>query len=182
MKYSHSKSATIDPSAVIGDNSSISACIAIGPDVEIGESTYIAPYCKIERDVTIGSYCEVSSRLIGAGSTIEDRSQCRFETVPPGSLVCSTNEFGCGYNTSVMYLLDGSILVKPGCLPVEPIAATRARLEAIRDRQKASGSAGWSQILYPPALGHHKSTTRQAEAARMLAWFDWIESYYVYLG
>lgn len=173
------RTAIVDRSATIGDNCSIGAYAEIGPDVTIGNSTYVGSYCNIEAGVTIGAHCEIQGRVIGEGSTFADQAHSRFETVPPGSYIESTSKYGCGYFTTVMYCLDSDILVKPGCLPAEPIAATRARLERIRDKVGRTPAVSWAPTMYPP--GFTKSTTRQAEAARMLEWFDMIESFHVEL-
>jgi UDP-3-O-[3-hydroxymyristoyl] glucosamine N-acyltransferase len=46
--------AVVDPSARIGANASIGACVVIGADVEIGENSTLLPHVVIYRDVKIG--------------------------------------------------------------------------------------------------------------------------------
>ena len=49
--------ATVDPTAVIGENCRIGPSVAIGPGAVLGNGVTLSPGCVIGRDVTIGDDC-----------------------------------------------------------------------------------------------------------------------------
>ncbi len=54
-----SKNATIDPSAILGDNVSVGPYTLIGPEVKIGEGTVVGPSVMIEKGTVIGKNCRI---------------------------------------------------------------------------------------------------------------------------
>lgn len=73
-----SKNATIDPSAVLGDNVSVGPYTTIGPEVEIGEGTVVGPSAVIEKGTVIGKNC----RIYNGASLGGDPQILGFEDVP----------------------------------------------------------------------------------------------------
>ncbi len=78
-----SKNATIDPSAVLGDNVSVGPYTTIGPKVEIGEGTVVGPSAVIEKGTVIGKNC----RIYNGASLGGDPQIFGFEDVPSSARI-----------------------------------------------------------------------------------------------
>lgn len=66
--------AVIEPSAVIADGVSISACCYVGPRARIGMGTRLYPHVVVASDVVIGCDCEIRSRVsLREGVVLGDR-------------------------------------------------------------------------------------------------------------
>lgn len=137
----------------------------VGSDCVIGDCVVVHRSAVVGDNVTIGNYSSVGLQHgIGDNSTIGIECHISFD-VPANSYVEVRRNFGNGYATYVMWTPDG-IFIKPGCQPLEAIAATRARLRHIKN-----GDIEWPEMVGDPRM--------KAEAARMLRWLSKMATYEV---